>query len=132
MARLLQEKSAESEGDGRGLRSPTYLAPEQVEGQTQKIGPPTDVYGLGAILYKLLTGVTPFVVDTLQAGREQVLLRAPVAPSQLQSNIPVELDAICLKCLEKESDRRYVTALELAEVLRGFRTATTAERSGNR
>jgi len=132
MARLLNEEPAQGERDGRIVRSPTYLAPEQLEGHTQKIGPQTDVYALGAILYKLLTGEAPFVVETLQVGREQVLTQDPLPPSRLQPDIPVDLAAICLKCLQKEPERRYATALEMADDLRRFLTAPTAEGPGIR
>jgi serine/threonine protein kinase len=127
MARLLQAEPAEGEREERRQRSPAYLAPEQLEGQSQKVGPETDVYALGAILYKLLTGRGPFVVETLQLGREQVLTQAPLAPSQLQPDVPRDLDAICSRCLEKEPGRRYASPSDLAEDLGRFLAASGTE-----
>ena len=126
MARLLNEEVVEVKQTGSRQRSPTYLAPEQVEGQTRMIGPQTDVYALGAILYKLLTGDAPFEVATLQGGREQVLTQAPIPPSQRNAEVPRDLESICLKCLTKELGNRYATALELADDLRCFLNAPLA------
>ena len=100
--------------------SPPYMAPEQAEGKLKAIGPPTDVYGLGCILYELLTGNPPFrgegQLDTLR----QVIADAPIPPRRVRKDIPDELEAIVLKCLEKDRRRRYPSARELAEDLDRF------------
>jgi serine/threonine-protein kinase len=93
-----------------------YMAPEQAAGRTREVGPLSDVYGLGTILYEMLTGQAPFqgtVVETLQ----QILHRPPTGPRRLQRPLPRGLESICLKCLEKKPRRRYASAQALADDL---------------
>ncbi len=102
------------------LGSPSYMAPEQAEGNSADMGPRTDVYALGAILYELLTGRPPFRAATAFETLAQVKNADPVPPSRIQPGMPGEIETICLKCLEKQPGRRYASALELAEDLRRF------------
>ncbi len=102
------------------LGSPSYMAPEQAEGESSKIGPRTDVYALGAILYELLSGRPPFRAATALETLAHVKDADPVAPSKIQPGMPADIETICLKCLEKQPVRRYATALDLAEDLRRF------------
>ncbi|HEY7315279.1 MAG TPA: serine/threonine-protein kinase [Gemmataceae bacterium] len=105
---------------GTVLGTPAYMAPEQAAGRLQKIGPHTDVYALGAVLYELLAGWPPFRgADSLDVLR-QVSEDNPVPPHRLRPGLPRGLERICLKCLEKQPHERYARAGELAADLRRF------------
>lgn len=103
----------------------SYMAPEQADGQARHVGPAADIYALGAILYEALTGRPPFRAATWQATVELVIHEDPVPPTVLQPAIPIDLETICLKCLEKEASRRYATARELADDLGRFLAGDT-------
>jgi eukaryotic-like serine/threonine-protein kinase len=108
---------------GQLLGSPNFMPPEQASSKRGKVGRHSDVYGLGALLYHLLTGRPPFQAASLEEALQQVFEKDPVSPRALNPGVPRDLETICLKCLEKESSRRYATAqavaVELGRFLRG-------------
>jgi serine/threonine protein kinase len=117
-------KRVEAEGSltvsGQILGTPQYIAPEQVGPRREPAGPHTDVYGLGAVLYELLTGRPPFYGQTVVETLIQVRENDPVPPRWLNPQTPRELELVCLKCLEKDPLRRYPTAQAVADDLACF------------
>jgi WD40 repeat protein len=119
LARRLEGES-ELTMTGQVIGSPNYMPPEQAAGRRGKLSRRSDIYSLGAMLYHLLTGRPPFVGEALADTLEQVLNVEPVSPRLLNPSVPGDLETVCLKCLEKEPDKRYATAQEVADELSRF------------
>jgi len=105
---------------GTVLGTVAFMPPEQAEGNLPEMGMAADVYSLGAIMYTLLTSRPPFhgksALETMRLAREQ----EPVSPHRWNDSIPRDLETICLKCLEKDAEKRYPTAAELRDDLERF------------
>ncbi len=114
-------KNLQAESDlthtGMVMGTPSYMPPEQAQGDPARIGPRSDIYSLGAILYCMLTGRPPFKAATPLDTLRLLLEHEPIAPRQLTPQTPQDLETICLKCLSKDPGGRYATADELAEEL---------------
>jgi tetratricopeptide (TPR) repeat protein len=116
LAKLLDEDQGCTQ-TGALVGTPAYMAPEQAGGSGDEVGPRTDVYALGVILYETLTGRRPFQGSTITETLHLVRTAEPVPPGRYRAGLPRDADVICLKCLEKESRHRYATAAELADDL---------------
>lgn len=114
---LAKRATSDMTQTGAIMGTPAYMAPEQAGGRTKFVGPTADVWALGIILYQCLTGRRPFEAETTDVLLSKVLLDDPLPPREQRSGIPRDLEAICMRCLEKDASRRYPTATELVEEL---------------
>jgi serine/threonine protein kinase len=130
LARVLEQPGMTMTGEFVG--TPAYMSPEQVTSGRVPLDHRTDIYSLGATLYELLTLSPPFSGSRRDQVLAQIIQKEPTPPRRLNRNVPRDLETMCLKCLEKDPDRRYQTAKELAEDLRRYvnRFAILAKRAG--
>lgn len=110
----------EPDKTGKGAGSPNFMVPEQASARFGDTGIHTDVFGMGAILYFMLTDRPPFRGETLADTVHAVMTSEPIRPRQLRTGVPRDLETICLKCLEKQPSKRYSNVLEVAEELDRF------------
>src|SRR5262249_47995699 len=119
LAKRIDAEARDVSQSGAIMGTASYMAPEQAAGKVRDTGPAADVYALGALLYECLTGRPPFE-GPQHSGLVSVLNDEPVSPSRRGTQVPADLETICLKCLSKEPARRYASAEELADDLRRF------------
>ena len=120
------------EDRGRMVGTVAYMSPEQVRGESHWASPQVDVYGLGVVLYELLTGCRPFNKErgSMQAMLDQIERRVPNPPRTLDPSISKDLEAICVKAMAKNPADRYTTAVDMADALRDAVAVTSATRNG--
>ncbi len=128
LARLAEDDQGQT-ATGVVLGTPHYMAPEQALGRTDEIGTPADVWALGVILYRCLVGQLPFAGDSMLHTLELVRTAEPAAPRQRVPGVPVQLEALCLRCLDKKPGNRP-TAGELAAELERYAAQAAAEPAG--
>ncbi len=119
LARRQREGEAELTKPGAFLGTPAYMSPEQVEGDHDRTGPASDIYSLGVVLYTMLTGEMPFE-GSMARVMAKIITETPKRPSEINAEIVVEIEAICLKAMEKHIDARYASASQMSEALQEF------------
>ncbi len=137
LAKQLEDEDSSATKAGTIMGTPSYMSPEQAQGLVDELTPASDQYSLGAMLYELLTGRPPFLGTKAFDTISQVVHKEPVPPCQLQETMPVDIDTICLKALQKVADKRYASCAEMADDLARFlkgepilaRPVSMAERS---
>jgi serine/threonine protein kinase len=130
LARLLEQPGVTMTGEFVG--TPAYMSPEQITAGRVPLDHRTDIYSLGATLYELLTLQRPFTGERRDQVLAQIVQKEPKAPRKVNKKVPLDLETICLKALEKDPDRRYQTAGAMADDLRRYvnRFAISARRAG--
>ncbi len=120
LAKRLTGSTSDLTATGQAIGTPNFMPPEQASGKTKTSHPTSDIYGLGAVLYYLITGRPPVMAENASAALRQLLENEPVSPRVLNPGIPRDLETLCLKCLQKEAKQRYASAAEVADELERF------------
>ncbi|MBL8811259.1 MAG: serine/threonine protein kinase [Planctomycetaceae bacterium] len=120
LSRVQDDDASQLTETGQIFGTPSFMAPEQAQGNASSISAASDIFALGAVLYCMLTGKPPFRGHSTVATLHQVIHETPVPPRLLNPQVPADLEAIILKCLEKQPEDRYATATELCEDLERF------------
>ncbi len=121
LAKEISKSGAQLSKSHDVLGTPEYMSPEQAGGKTRAVDAQSDVYSLGAILYEMLTGKPPFTAPNAMSILYKIGYEEPIPPLRLSPHLPADLEAICLKALEKSKDKRYKTAHDLASDLNNYR-----------
>ena len=127
LARRARGETARLTQSGMAMGTPAYMAPEQVQGKLEEIGPVSDIYSLGVILYELLAGRLPFSGSDAMATLSQVLLETPPPPSQFRPDLDKGLEAICLKAMAKKAEDRYASMAELSTALQEYLSGSSSK-----
>lgn len=129
LAKRLDDEFSHTQS-GTLLGTPDYMAPEQAEGRVRDIGPATDVYSMGCILYEMLTGRPPFRHESMVHLLDAIRFQSPTAPRLIRPEVPVALEAICLRCLRKAPSERFASAGQLAVELDRFTNGKSSQAGG--
>jgi serine/threonine protein kinase len=127
VAKIFDDSAGQHTRTGAILGSPSYMAPEQAAGKISQVGPATDIYALGAILYEILTGRPPFSGESWLDTLDRVRFQPVVPPSRWRADVPDNLERICIKCLDKVPERRYPNAAAFAAALQQFISSAPAD-----
>ena len=114
------DSASELTASGQILGTPSFMAPEQASGKVHEVREPADLYALGAVLYNMLCGHPPFQAASQIDTLIQVVTEDPIPPKELNRNVPIDLNTICLKCLEKKPGNRYASVKDFGEDLNRF------------
>lgn len=120
LAKEIDGEGSTATNEGTIMGSPSYMPPEQARGRVMELSPRSDQYSLGAVLYQMLTARPPFITDRVMDTVMQVINNEPVAPRELQPGIPVDLETICMKALQKDQAARYENCAAMAADLRRY------------
>src|SRR5208282_1420953 len=123
-----ETKDEEQPATGLLVGTPPYMSPEQVNGDSDVIGPATDIYSLGVILYELLTGQHPYQAEDTQALLQQIIAVEPKPPKTLRRDLDEGLQAICMKAMSKKISNRYGTMEEFAAALTKYLKGSSTSR----